>query len=180
MRIYFSLVLIWLVAVACRPGQVTDQERQASWPKSFGFGRPASTAEIDSIDFDIRPDGLGLPPGSGTFASGRKIFATKCSRCHGANGVDGPFGSLTGDDKSIGKYWPYATTVYDYIYRAMPYDQPGSLTTDEVYDLTAFVLTINGLVDSTKVVDAASLPLVNMPAQKLYVSDDRTGGPVIR
>lgn len=153
---------------------------EGSWPGSFGFGRTATTREIDSVDFDVRPDGLGLPAGSGSFADGRAIFETKCSRCHGVNGVDGPYGSLVGEEKSIGNYWPYATTVYDYIYRAMPYDQPGSLTPDEVYDITAFILSVNGLIDSTRVIDATTLPLVDMPARKLYIDDDRVDGPVIR
>ena len=159
------------------------------WPKSFGFGRPATEKEIAAIDIDIRPDGKGLPAGQGNAVTGREIYAAKCSACHGATGIEGPNDRLVVGDtssvknrrvKAIGNYWPYATTVFDYVRRAMPFNEPGSLTNEEVYSLTAYLLHANGLIDSKKVLNAKTLPQVNMPAKKYYVPDDREDGPVIR
>lgn len=162
----------------------------AQLPASFGFGRPATKAEIDRLDIDIRPDGKGLPAGSGLATKGKIIFDSKCVACHGAGGIGGPNGSLVtttaaGDkekraEKTIGNYWPYATTVFDYIRRAMPFNQPGSLTNEEVYHLTAYLLSANKLIDEKTVIDAKSLPKVIMPAQKLFVPDDRKGGPEVK
>ncbi len=158
-------------------------------PAHFGFGRVATQAEIDRLDIDIRPDGKGLPAGSGLAAKGKIIFDAKCLACHGAGGIGGPNGSLvtTTDgekskraEKTIGNYWPYATTVFDYIRRAMPFNQPGSLTNEEVYHLTAYLLSANKLIDEKTVIDAKSLPKVIMPAQKLFVPDDRKGGPEVK
>ncbi|GAB4003802.1 hypothetical protein GCM10028808_00130 [Spirosoma migulaei] len=158
------------------------------WPASFGLGRPATQAEIARVDIDVRPDGKGLPPGEGKAAIGKVIFAAKCAACHGAGGIGGPNGSLvsTNDptrkrpEKTIGNYWPYATTVFDYIRRAMPFSQPGSLTNDEVYNLTAYLLNANGIIDEKTVINAQTLPKVVMPAHNLFVPDDRTGGPTIK
>lgn len=157
-------------------------------PARFGFGRVATTAEIARLDIDVRPDGKGLPAGQGQVAIGKQIFAAKCAACHGTGGVGGPNGSLVTTDnparkrpeKTIGNYWPYATTVFDYIRRAMPFSQPGSLTNDEVYHLTAYLLQANGLIDEKTVINAQTLPRVVMPAQKLFVPDDRKGGPEIK
>ena len=110
----------------------------------------------------------------------------KCATCHGRTGVEGPQARLVGamDDttkaKTIGNYWPYATTLFDYTRRAMPYNAPGSLTAKEVYGLTAFLLYANKIIDSNKIIDAKSLPAIVMPAKKLFVSDDRHGGPEVR
>ncbi|AEI46747.1 c-type cytochrome [Runella slithyformis] len=161
----------------------------AQLPASFGFGRPATKAEIDRWDIDVRPDGKGLPAGAGVAAKGKIIFDAKCVACHGAGGIGGPNGSLvtTTDgekskrtEKTIGNYWPYATTVFDYIRRAMPFNQPGSLTNEEVYHLTAYLLSANKLIDEKTMIDAKSLPKVIMPAQKLFVPDDRKGGPEVK
>lgn len=158
-------------------------------PSSFGFGRKATQDEIDKWDIDVRPDGKGLPAGSGISAKGKLIFDAKCVACHGAGGIGGPNGSLvtTATDtkekrpeKTIGNYWPYATTVFDYIRRAMPFNAPGSLTNEEVYNLTAYLLTANKIIDEKAVIDAKSLPKVVMPAQKLFVPDDRKGGPEVK
>ncbi|MFD2933289.1 c-type cytochrome [Spirosoma flavum] len=158
------------------------------WPASFGFGRLASQAEITRLDIDVRPDGKGLPAGEGKPATGKMIFAVKCAACHGVGGVGGPSGSLVSSisatkkrpEKIIGNYWPYATTVFDYIRRAMPFSEPGSLTNEEVYHLTAYLLNANGIIDEKTFIDAKTLPKVVMPAQKLFVSDDRKGGPEIK
>ena len=158
-------------------------------PTSFGFGRAATQAEIDKIDIDVRPDGKGLPAGSGIASKGKIIFDTKCVACHGAGGIGGPNGSLVTNtvevkgkraEKTIGNYWPYATTVFDYIRRAMPFNQPGSLTNEEVYNLTAYLLSANKLIDEKAVIDAKSLPKVVMPAQKRFVPDDRKGGREVK
>jgi cytochrome c len=152
----------------------------------FGFGRPATPKEIAAIDIAIRPDGKGLPTGSGTVRTGRAIYAVKCAACHGKTGVEGPYMRLVGPmgdttkAKTIGNYWPYATTLFDYTRRAMPYNAPGSLSSDEVYSLTAFLLAANRVIDSTMVMDASNLPGVEMPAKKLFIPDERKGGPEIR
>ncbi len=158
------------------------------WPASFGFGRPATQAEITRLDIDVRPDGKGLPAGEGKPAVGKAIFSEKCAACHGVGGVGGPYGSLVSTtattkkrpEKTIGNYWPYATTVFDYIRRAMPFNAPGSLTNEEVYNLTAYLLNANGIIDEKVVINALTLPKVMMPAQKLFVPDDRKGGPEIK
>ena len=159
-----------------------------SFPKRFGLGKPATAEQIVAQDIDVRPDGVGLPIGSGTAAQGAVIFATTCAACHGAGGVGGPGGTLVittpapskRPEKVIGNYWPYATTVFDYIRRAMPFNAPGSLTNDEVYALTAYLLTANKLLDERTVLTAKTLPKVVMPAQKRFVPDDRKGGPEVR
>jgi cytochrome c len=170
-----------LLLAACRQ----TEDSAAAWPESFGHGRVASQREIDSLNTDVRPDGQGLPEGRGTVSAGKLLYAQQCARCHGANGNDGPYARLVTRDtasseKTIGNYWPYASTLYDYIQRAMPFDKPGSLAPDEIYSLTAYLLHANNIIDSTLVLDAKSLPGITMPAQKLFIPDDRTGGPVIR
>ena len=156
-------------------------------PATFGIGRPATAAEIAALDIDVGPDGAGLPPGRGTSADGAPIYGARCAGCHGKTGKEGPndvlVGRLPGDafpfakdpraPKTIGSYWPYATTVFDYIRRAMPPDRPGSLRDDEVYALVAFLLAQNDLIPSDAVVDAASLPKVKMPAHDHFVPDTR-------
>ena len=171
-------------------GHAPDTTR---WPSRFGFGRLANLRAIDSLNTDVRPDGDGLPAGVGSPRTGRLLFAQKCAQCHGINGIGGPYGSLVTspakdtvktkgerEQKTIGNYWPYATTVFDYVKRAMPFDKPGSLTDAEVYHLTAYLLSANTLIDSTATIDAHSLPLVHMPARALFIEDDRKGGPEIR
>lgn len=158
------------------------------WPVSFGFGRKATPTEIARLDIDIRPDGKGLPAGEGRSAAGKVIFATKCAACHGVGGIGGPSGSLVSTneaspkrgEKTIGNYWPYATTVFDYIRRAMPFNEPGSLTNAEVYNLTAYLLSVNRIVSEKTIINAQTLPKVVMPAQTLFVPDDRKGGPEIK
>lgn len=162
----------------------TANDTTAFPPKTFGFGRTATAAEIAAIDIDIMPDGHGLPAGSGNVLTGKNVYEIKCAFCHGKNGTEGPFSVLVGGDttkaKTIGNYWPYSTTLFDYIRRAMPYNMPGSLKDSEVYSLTAFLLYKNKIIDTAAVMDAASLPKVKMPAQKLFINDDRRGGPEVR
>jgi cytochrome c len=163
------------------------QERSPKDPATFGIGRPATPAEIAALDIDVGPDGVGLPPGRGTAADGAPIYAARCAACHGKTGKEGPndvlVGRLPGDafpfasdpraPKTIGSYWPYATTVFDYIRRAMPPDKPGLLRDDEVYGLTAYLLSLNDLIAADAVIDATSLPKVKMPAHDRFVPDTR-------
>ena len=119
----------------------------AAEPEVFGFGRPATAAEIANWDIDISPDGTGLPAGGGTVQAVKAVYDDKCASCHG---IDGHLGrnKLAGDDKysTVRNHWPYATTLFDYIRRAMPPAEPGSLTNTEVYSLTAYVLYLNSRI----------------------------------
>lgn len=157
-------------------------------PASFGFGEAASEARVAAWDVDVRPDGVGLPAGSGSAADGEAVYQGRCAACHGATGVEGPYDRLVGTEpwedfprtRTVGNYWPYATTLYDYIARAMPQDAPGSLTPDETYAVIAWLLAQNEVIPADAVMDAASLPLVRMPARDRFVPDDRRGGPEVR
>ncbi len=136
------------------------------------LGVPATEEQIAGWDLSIGPDGANLPPGSGTAARGAEIFAAQCAACHGADGTGGTNDALAGGRgtlasaepvRTIGSYWPYATTIFDYVRRAMPYTAPQSLTNDEVYALTAHLLHLNGIIDADFIVDAATLPAIEMP-----------------
>nr|WP_314543118.1 c-type cytochrome [uncultured Massilia sp.] len=138
----------------------------------LGLGRAPTADEVRGWDIDVRADGAGLPAGSGSVAQGRALYAARCQACHGANGEKGTAPRLAGGlgtlatktpVLTVGSYWPYATTLYDYIHRAMPLDSPQSLTPDEVYAVTAYTLHLNGIVGSGAVLDAASLAAVRMP-----------------
>lgn len=146
----------------------------------YGLGREATAEEIAGWDIDVRPDGQGLPVGLGTAAAGEALFVSRCAACHGEFGegvgrysvLMGGEGSLASDDpvKTVGSYWPYATTLWDYIYRAMPFGEAQTLTPDETYAITAYVLYLNELVDEDFVVDQSSLPLVEMPNRDGFVT----------
>ena len=160
-------------------------------PAKFGFGRPATVREIAVWDIDVRPDGKGLPLGQGDVKKGKLLYALKCAACHGVDGTEKPgvklpAAALVGDtsansrSKTIGNYWPYATTLFDYVRRAMPYNLPGSLSNDEVYSLTAYLLSANKIIRDDVVLDAKNLHKVVMPAKKLFIMDDRKGGAEIK
>jgi cytochrome c len=177
------------------PNPVTTKERLSrkgdttGWPASFGLGRPVSAAEIAKIDLDVRPDGLGLPAGEGNAMAGKTLYMTKCVACHGTETtpaetkllgpalINNPIGKK---DKTIGNYWPYATTLFDYVRRAMPYNEPGTLTNEEVYQVTAFLLAANKVIHEQDAMNAQTLPKVVMPAQQRFIPDDRRGGPEVR
>lgn len=154
----------------------------AEEPSLYGFGRPATDADIKAWNIDVNPTGEGLPPGRGTVQQGAGIYANKCAACHGATGIEGPKDRLVGGQgslatdhpiKTIGSYWPYATTLYDYIHRAMPLDAPQSLKPDEVYAVVAWLLHQNGIIPAEMVIDAQTLPAVKMPNRAGFVSDPR-------
>lgn len=159
----------------------------ATWDRApagdrLGIGRPATAAEIAGWDIDVRADGRGLPPGHGSVTEGRQIYATTCAACHGDNGegkigdrLVGGFGTLATAKpvKTVGSYWPYATTLFDYIRRAMPFNAPQSLTNDQVYAVSAYILYLNKIVPENAVLDAGSLPKVAMPNRNGFTPDPR-------
>ncbi|HEV2200275.1 MAG TPA: cytochrome c [Bryobacteraceae bacterium] len=141
------------------------------------LGKPISPSEIAGWDINILPDGSGLPPGSGTPAEGARVYAAKCAVCHGAEGKGGASARLIGGepiknmetDKTIANFWPYATTLFDYIRRAMPWRQPRSLTNEEVYALTAYILSLNKLIEDNGTMNAQTLPKVRMPNRDGFI-----------
>ena len=143
----------------------------AAFAQAPNLGKPINPAEIAAWDINILPDGTGLPPGSGTPAAGSRIYTAKCSVCHGENGKGGPNAALVGGApikdmesvKTIANFWPFATTLFDYIRRAMPFRQPRSLANDEVYALTAYILSLNKLIGENDTMNAQTLPKVRMP-----------------
>jgi cytochrome c len=143
------------------------------------FGKPVTAADIAAWDISIGPDGAGLPPGKGTVQQGEAVFAAKCQACHGEKGAGRPNDRLVGGAgtiaadktpvKTVGSYWPYATTLFDYVRRAMPWDRPKSLSDEEVYSVAAYVLFLNGVIKQDDVLDAQSLPKVKMPNREGFI-----------
>lgn len=151
-------------------------------PHRYGLGQPATPQQVAGWHIDIAPDGKNLPAGSGTVLEGKKIFDSSCASCHGAKGEGGMGDRLEGGQgtlanpkpiKTVGSYWPYATTLYDYIRRAMPMTAPQSLSNDQVYAVAAYVLYLNGLVKEDSTLDAKSLMAVKMPNRDGFISDPR-------
>jgi len=176
-----------------RGGDTDAREPQ----RTYGLGATATAAQIAAVDVDVGPDGAGLPPGHGTPNEGQVIYARQCASCHGDRGEGKAplYPRLVGRDpiaegfrfgqderlpKTIGNYWPYATTVFDYVRRAMPLNAPGSLTNDEVYAVTAFLLSANQIVPGETILDSAKLAAVRMPYANRFVKDDRKGGREVR
>jgi len=131
-------------------------------------------------DIDVRPDGKGLPEGSGTVAHGKSVYEENCEACHGPNGqggikdrLAGGQGSLATENpiKTVGSYWPYATTLFDYIHRAMPYQAPGSLSVDDTYAVAAYILNLNGILSSDGTLDRNTLPAIKMPNREGFIPD---------
>jgi mono/diheme cytochrome c family protein len=151
----------------------------------YNFGTTPTKAEITAVDIDVGPDGRGLPPGSGTYEQGKELYAAQCAACHGEHlegiakaGGDkliGGRGSLTSGKpvKTVESYWPYATTLFDYVRRAMPLPAPGSLSDDQVYALTAFILAEAKVIGKDQAMDAHTLPKVEMPNRDGFVPDPR-------
>lgn len=172
-------------ATALYSGEVSAWNSSASQPavKGYQIGRAVTAEEIEGWDIDVRPDGLGLPPGEGSVEDGEEIYEMKCAACHGAFGegekrwpkLAGGQGTLTDErpDKTVGSYWPYASTLWDYIHRAMPFNAPQSLTDKEVYALTAYVLNLNDIVDDEFVLNQDNLADIEMPNRDGFFVDTR-------
>lgn len=177
-KIYLTIAALGLIAC---PVVVSAQVQM-----HYGFGTPVTKAELSKY-FDSRADGSGLPPGSGTAAEGAKVYANNCSSCHGdhmqgnpAKGIGGPRliggrGTLASKSpvKTVESYWPYATTLFDYVKRAMPFNSPGSLTNDQVYSVSAYILSQANIIKKTEVISASNLAKVKMPNRNGFVPDPR-------
>ena len=159
------------------------QPVQAAEPGHYGFGSPATSEQIAGWDIDVRPDGKGLPPGEGSVEDGEWLYEAKCASCHGSFGesvagypaLAGGEGSLTDPrpKKTIGSYWAYTSTLWDYIHRAMPFTQPESLSDDEVYAITAYVLHLNDIVDYDFVLTQDNLTSVRLPNEGNFIAEER-------
>jgi cytochrome c len=142
------------------------------------LGQPISEADVAAWDISILPDGTGLPPGSGTPEQGAKVFAAKCALCHGPEGKGGSAAAVVGGapltngidtPKTIANFWPYATTLFDFTRRAMPWTAPRTLTNEEVYALTAYILSLNKIIGPADVMNAQTLPKVRMPNRDGFI-----------
>ncbi len=173
------------------PLGVTGPHEVQALPDRPRFGKPISESDIAPWNIDVRtPDGLGLPPGRGSVAEGKAVYDAKCLACHGADAKGGPmFGTMVGGIGSFttnarvltpGSMYPYAPVLFDYVRRAMPMDRPQSLSANEVYALTAYLLNLNGLVPAGAVLDAASTRAVQMPNRNGFMIDDRPDATATR
>lgn len=155
----------------------------AAWAQSsYGIGRTATSAEIAGWNIDIGRDGSNLPSGSGTVSHGREVYEQQCASCHGANGEGAVGDRLVGGQgtlatakpvRTVGSYWPYAPTLFDYIRRAMPQNAPQSLSNGDVYAVSAYILNLNGLLPADALLDAKTLADIKMPNRHRFVDDPR-------
>ncbi len=181
-----AFAIVFIVTRGSGPGLPSLSSHAAQSP-TFGVGRAPKPEELKAIDIEVLPDGRGLPEGRGDAVAGQNVYNARCSTCHGPTGKEGPQDALVGGQgsltvqgrpvKTIGSYWPYATTLFDYIRRAMPFDHPGTLTSDEVYAATAYLLRLNGIVGDHDVLDQTTLPKVKMPNRDGFVADPRPDVP---
>ena len=195
------LVILGALA-ACTQGAPSDGTHASAAvasPSSYALGHAVDSAALRKIDIDVDPSGASLPPGSGNATKGLLVYASKCATCHGAKAegmaampghaaapqlvgreprVGFPFGRDPKLVKTIGNYWPYSTTVYDYVHRAMPLSAPGTLTPDETYAVVAWLLAENEIIPRDAEMNAKTLPAVKMPAAGRFVVDDRAGKTV--
>ena len=177
---------------ACSPSG-----HRAGSTQRYGIGRAATAQEIAALDKDVGPDGAGLPQGKGSAADGAVLYAAKCANCHGdkGQGIPPAFPALVGRDpagetfefakdykiaRTVGNYWESATSLFDYVRRAMPHTMPGSLSNEEVYALVAHLLAENRIIPPTAILDSAALMQVKMPAAGHFVTDNRRGGATVR
>lgn len=182
------VALTWTFAIAgpvLGEPKAAPKAKQAAAPAArLGLGRPATPAEIAGWDIDVRPDGIGLPPGRGTVRQGEKIYVQQCAACHGEFGesagrwpiLSGGNGSLASHDpvRSVGSYWPYPSTLLDYIRRAMPFGNAQSLSDDELYAVTAYVLYLNDVIgDEDFELDAKTFATLKLPNEPNFIDDDR-------
>ncbi len=182
------------VAARANVGELVRETNGVTGEGRFGLGVPAAAELIAAWDIDVSPNGAGLPPGTGSVEQGLEVWDARCLACHGPTGTEGPFDLITGrlpdddfpfgDDPSVrstvGNYWPYATTLFDYTRRAMPFDFPGTLTDEEVYSVVGAMLYFNELLPRDASVDSTTIVDTHMPARDRFVPDNRTGGTVIR
>jgi S-disulfanyl-L-cysteine oxidoreductase SoxD len=180
-----------LIAIALAGFALPDRACAQGYPSKFDFGTSASPQDVAAVAIAIAPDGKGLPAGKGDYATGKRVYETTCSACHGANlqGVAGlpnmpagaalrligGRGTLTTKNPvmTVESYWPYATTLFDYVRRAMPFQAPGSLTADEIYAVSAYILAEGNVIDKAVVLDAATLVRVQMPNRDGFIPDPR-------
>ena len=170
----FCLFLLMVMALGLSaPAQAQHQ---------YGIGRVATPAEVDGWNIDIGRNGENLPAGSGSVSHGHEIFDQQCAACHGAKGEGGVGDRLVGGQgtiatpkpvKTVGSFWPYAPTLFDYIRRAMPQNAPQSLGNDDVYAVSAYILNMNGLLAADAVLDARTLSAIKMPNRSMFVGDPR-------
>ena len=187
-------MIVFAALGACALLASCDASPSAADP-SFGLGHTPTPARLAAIDIDVDPSGAGLPAGSGTSSDGAVVYAAKCASCHGAKGeglapvpplvgrtpdVGYDFARADRAPRTIGNYWPYATTVFDYVRRAMPQNAPGSLSDTETYAVVAWLLHENGIIGANAEMNATALPAVQMPARGIFVLDDRQGGRPFR
>jgi len=168
------ITMLAAVALAC----TTSVHAQSP----YGIGRPVTPAEIAGWNIDIDREGHNLPPGSGTVSHGHEVFDQQCAACHGAKGEGGIGDQLAGGQgtlatpkpvRTVGSYWPYAPTLFDYIRRAMPQNAPQSLSNNDVYAVSAYILNLNGLLPADATLDAKTLPAIKMPNRSMFTGDTR-------
>ncbi|HUP94984.1 MAG TPA: cytochrome c [Burkholderiales bacterium] len=174
-------VTLLVVVVAALAACATQQQSDSGVPPQRpNLGLAATPEQIRAWDISIPPSGEGLPPGSGTAKQGAAVYAAKCQSCHGAKGAGKPADALVGGVgtladanavRTVGSYWPYATTLFDYVRRAMPTNAPMSLTNDEVYASSAYILYLNGIIAEDVPMNAQTLPAVKMPNRDGFLSD---------
>jgi S-disulfanyl-L-cysteine oxidoreductase SoxD len=171
-----SLAALFLAVLSAAPGCLRAQDAPI-----YGLGRPATPAELAGWDIDVRADGQGLPAGSGSVRDGLKVYAERCAACHGDKGEGNPMDRLVGGTgtlasanpvRTVGSFWPYATTLFDYIRRAMPFTAPETLTADQIYAVCAYLLYLNKIVPAEAVLDPETLPKVQMPNRNGFTSPD--------
>lgn len=182
------------MVIAFAACQMADRSDETT-PSTYGLGTPATPAEIAALDTDASPSGAGLPPGGGDAETGEKLYQFHCASCHGAKGEgvapypplvgreprEGfPFGSDPKAVRTVGNYWPEATSLFDYIKRTMPLNAPGTLSDNDVYSLTAHLLVANEILPAGAKLDSISLLFVEMPARKRFVPDNRRGGREVK
>jgi S-disulfanyl-L-cysteine oxidoreductase SoxD len=192
-KIFYSLAVLALTATAAvfstRGDQQSPREKESPEPSRavevarYGLGRWATTEDFIRHQYLVSPKGIGLPKGHGTGKEGRAVYMQSCAACHGLRGegtseyptLVGGQGTLKSDKAlpTVGSYWPYATTLWDYVNRAMPYQNPGTLKPDEVYAVTAYLLTMNGIVSPDFELNEHTLPAVKMPNRDGFVPDPR-------
>ena len=171
---------VWIVAAALLSACATQMSGTSTTVRAPNLGHEVTPNEAAAWDISIPPSGAGLPGGSGTARQGTSIYAAKCMACHGEKGTGKPadqlvggIGSLTSAKpvRTVGSYWPYATTLFDYVRRAMPITNPLSLSNDEVYAVCAYILNLNGIIGEDAIMTASTLPQVKMPNRDGFISD---------